>query len=393
MNDAHSVYIHIPFCQKRCSYCDFNTYSGVNHLIPAYIKQLRKEISFYGNKFSKVLPVKTIFFGGGTPSLVEPELFRVVMDELNANYSILPDAEISLEANPGTVNLEYLKNLLGMGFNRISFGLQTSNPKYLRLLGRIHDHYQSIQAIHWAKQAGFKNINLDLIYGLPGQTLEEWEKTLLDALSLSTQHFSLYALGLEEGTLLYDWVEKGMVENPDPDLAAEMYELADRLLLENNYECYEISNYFKVDKVTNFRCQHNLQYWHDQPYIGLGAGAHGYLGDIRYENVSGISEYMNLIKNADINELEKSPVVKMEIETDKFTAMQETMMLGLRLVSEGISISEFINRFQVSPLEIFSKEIKYLENNRLIEIYEQDIIRLTKNGRLLGNQAFLQFVN
>lgn len=393
MNDAHSVYIHIPFCQKRCSYCDFNTYSGVNTLIPAYIKQLRKEISFYGNKFSKVLPVKTIFFGGGTPSLVEPELFRVVMDELNANYSILPDAEISLEANPGTVNLEYLKNLLGMGFNRISFGLQTSNPKYLRLLGRIHDHYQSIQAIHWAKQAGFKNINLDLIYGLPGQTLEEWEKTLLDALSLSTQHFSLYALGLEEGTLLYDWVEKGMVENPDPDLAAEMYELADRLLLENNYECYEISNYFKVDKVTNFRCQHNLQYWHDQPYIGLGAGAHGYLGDIRYENVSGISEYMNLIKNADINELEKSPVVKMEIETDKFTAMQETMMLGLRLISEGISISEFTNRFQVSPLEIFSKEIKYLENNRLIEIYEQDIIRLTKNGRLLGNQAFLQFVN
>lgn len=393
MNDAHSVYIHIPFCQKRCSYCDFNTYSGVNHLIPAYIKQLRKEISFYGNKFSKVLPVKTIFFGGGTPSLVEPELFRVVMDELNANYSILPDAEISLEANPGTVNLEYLKNLLGMGFNRISFGLQTSNPKYLRLLGRIHDHYQSIQAIHWAKQAGFKNINLDLIYGLPGQTLEEWEKTLLDALSLSTQHFSLYALGIEEGTLLYDWVEKGMVENPDPDLAAEMYELADRLLLENNYECYEISNYFKVDKVTNFRCQHNLQYWHDQPYIGLGAGAHGYLGDIRYENVSGISEYMNLIKNADINELEKSPVVKMEIETDKFTAMQETMMLGLRLISEGISISEFTNRFQVSPLEIFSKEIKYLENNRLIEIYEQDIIRLTKNGRLLGNQAFLQFVN
>lgn len=393
MNDAHSLYIHIPFCQKRCSYCDFNTYSGVNHLIPAYIKQLRKEISFYGNKFSKVLPVKTIFFGGGTPSLVDPELFRVVMDELNANYSILPDAEISLEANPGTVNLEYLKNLLGMGFNRISFGLQTSNPKYLRLLGRIHDHYQSIQAIHWAKQAGFKNINLDLIYGLPGQTLEEWEKTLLDALSLSTQHFSLYALGLEEGTLLYDWVEKGMVENPDPDLAAEMYELADRLLLENNYECYEISNYFKVDKVTNFRCQHNLQYWHDQPYIGLGAGAHGYLGDIRYENVSGISEYMNLIKNADINELEKSPVVKMEIETDKFTAMQETMMLGLRLISEGISISEFTNRFQVSPLEIFSKEIKYLENNRLIEIYEQDIIRLTKNGRLLGNQAFLQFVN
>ena len=393
MYEAHSVYLHIPFCQKRCSYCDFNTYSGVNHLIPAYVRQLHREISYYGNKFSKNLPVKSIFFGGGTPSLIEAELFNSLMEELMENFRVLPDAEISLEANPGTVNFDYLKNLNEIGFNRISFGLQSSNPKYLELLGRIHDHYQSMQAIHWAKQAGFKNINLDLIYGLPGQTLDEWEKTLLDGLSLSTQHFSLYALGIEEGTPLYDWVEKGMVEDPDPDLAAEMYELADRLLLENGFECYEISNYFKVDKKIDFRCQHNLQYWRDQPYLGLGAGAHGYFGDIRYENVSGIPEYMNLIGRADIDYLPKSPVIKSEIETDKFTAMQETMMLGLRLVSEGVSIAEFTNRFQISPLEIFSKEIKYLENNQLIEIYDNKIIRLTKNGRLLGNQAFLQFVN
>jgi oxygen-independent coproporphyrinogen-3 oxidase len=261
------------------------------------------------------------------------------------------------------------------------------------LLGRIHDHYQSIQAIHWAKQAGFKNINLDLIYGLPSQTLDEWKKTLTDAIKLSPQHLSLYALGIEEGTPLYDWVEKGMVEDPDPDLAAEMYELADKLLLKSGYECYEISNYFKVDKDTDYRCQHNLQYWRDQPYLGFGAGAHGYCGEIRYENVKGISEYIYLIRNADIDHIEKSPVIKLEIETDKFTAMQETMMLGLRLVSEGVSIADFTNRFQVSPLDIFSKEIKYLENNQLIEIHEQDIIRLTKSGRLLGNQAFLQFVN
>lgn len=393
MNEAHSVYLHIPFCQKRCSYCDFNTYSGMNYLIPAYVKQLRREISFYGDKFLKGLPVKSIFFGGGTPSLIEGHLFKSLMDDLKDNFSILPDAEISLEANPGTVNFEYLKNLIEIGFNRISFGLQTSNPKYLELLGRIHDHYQSMQAIQWAKQAGFKNINLDLIYGLPGQTMDEWKKTLLDSFSLSTQHFSLYALGIEEGTPLFDWVEKGMVEDPDPDLAAEMYELADGLLLENGYECYEISNYFKIDKNSDYRCQHNLQYWRDQHYLGLGAGAHGYYEDIRYENVSGIPEYINLIKNADINHLAKSPVIKLEIETDKFTAMQETMMLGLRLVSEGVSITEFTNRFRVSPLEIFSKEIKYLENNHLIEISEQKIIRLTKNGRLLGNQAFIQFVN
>ncbi len=393
MNVAHSVYLHIPFCQKRCSYCDFNTYSGLNHFIPAYVIQLEREIFYYGNQFSNVLPVKSIFFGGGTPSLIEVELFRSLMDELSKNFDILSDAEISLEANPGTVTLEYLKSLIGMGFNRISFGLQTSNPTYLALMGRIHDHYESMQAIHWAKQAGFKNINLDLIYGLPGQTLDEWKKTLEDGLCLATQHFSLYALGIEEGTALYDWVEKGLVDNPDPDLAAEMYELADGLLIANGFECYEISNYFKVDKTKDYRCQHNLQYWRNQPYLGLGAGAHGYSDDKRYENVNGISEYINLIKNADIKHLSKSPVIKSEIETDKFTAMQETMMLGLRLVSEGVSIQEFTRRFLVSPLEVFAKEIEYLEKNHLIQIYHQEIIRLTKDGRLLGNQVFYHFVN
>lgn len=393
MIDAHSVYLHIPFCQKRCSYCDFNTYSDLNQLIPAYVQQLENEISFYGKKFSRELPVKTIFFGGGTPSLVNVELFESIMNDIKKNFDISSNAEISLEANPGTVNLDYLKNLLKIGFNRISFGLQTSNPNHLQLLGRIHDHYQSIQAINRAKQAGFKNINLDLIYGLPGQTLSEWQKTLEDALCLSTQHISLYALGVEEGTLLYNWVRKGLVEDPDPDLGAEMYDLADKILIENFYECYEISNYFKVDKDTDYRCQHNLQYWRNQPYLGFGAGAHGSYDHIRYENVCGITEYIDLMKKIDQFGDTESPVKKEEMRIDKFTAMQETMMLGLRLVSEGVSILDFSNRFQISPLEIFSREIEYLLSNRLIEIHQQETIRLTKSGRLLGNLAFSQFVN
>ncbi|MBW6473670.1 MAG: radical SAM family heme chaperone HemW [Anaerolineaceae bacterium] len=393
MNKVHSVYLHIPFCQKRCSYCDFNTFSGLSHLIPAYIHQLRREISYYGNKFAKDLAVKTIFFGGGTPSLLDATLFNSLMDELSDNFRILDNAEISLEANPGTVTLEYLQNLLEIGFNRISFGIQTSNPVYLELLGRIHDHYQSIQAIQWAKQAGFTNINLDLIYGLPGQTNDEWKKTLEDSLSLSTQHISLYALGIEENTPLYDWVDKGMVENPDPDLAAEMYELADQLLVENGYACYEISNYYKVDENIDYRCQHNLQYWRNQPYLGLGAGAHGYSNDVRYENVNGIMEYINLQKDTNLLSTLKNPVVKELTKIDTFTAMQETMMVGLRLVSEGVSISEFSKRFSVSPLEIFTKEIEFLIKNHLLEIVDDDIIRLTKNARLVGNQVFLQFVN
>jgi len=365
----------------------------MNHLIPAYVHQLRREISFYGKKFSKILDVKSIFFGGGTPSLIEETLFKSLMDELFDNFQILPNAEISLEANPGTVTLEYLQNLLKIGFNRISFGLQTSNSLYLELLGRIHDHYQSIQAIQWAKQAGFTNINLDLIYGLPGQSVDDWKKTLEDSLSLSTQHISLYALGIEENTPLHDWVEKGMVENPDPDMAAEMYELADQLLLKNGFECYEISNYYKVDENTDYRCQHNLQYWRNQPYLGLGAGAHGFFNHVRHENVNAIPEYVKLFKNFDLSTDLESPVVNSRIEINNFTAMQETMMLGLRLVSEGVSIREFRNRFSASPLEIFKKEIDFLMNNHLLEIVDGDIIRLTKNARLLGNQVFLQFVN
>jgi len=365
----------------------------MNHLIPAYIHQLKREISFYGKKFSNNLPVKSIFFGGGTPSLIEGKLFKSLMDELFDNFRILHNAEISLEANPGTVTQEYLQKLLEIGFNRISFGLQTSNPLYLELLGRIHDHYQSIQAIQWAKQAGFSNINLDLIYGLPGQTIDDWNKTLEDGLNLSTQHFSLYALGIEENTPLHDWVEKGMVENPDPDLAAEMYELADNLLFENGFACYEISNYYKVDENNDYRCQHNLQYWRNQPYLGLGVGAHGYSNDARYENVDGIVEYINLLRNVDITTSLKSPVVKSRVEIDNFTEMQETMMVGLRLVSEGVSIQEFSERFYKSPLEIFAKEIDFLVKNHLLEIIDGDIIRLTKNARLLGNQVFLRFVN
>jgi oxygen-independent coproporphyrinogen-3 oxidase len=393
MNEAHSMYLHIPFCQKRCSYCDFNTFSGLNYLIPTYIHQLKREISFYGKQFANDLPVKTIFFGGGTPSLIEGKLFKSILEKISDNFCVVANAEISLEANPGTVTLEYLQNLLEIGFNRISFGLQTSNPLYLKLLGRIHDHYQSIQAIQWAKQAGFSNINLDLIYALPGQTIDDWKRTLEDGLNLSTQHISLYSLGIEENTPLHDWVEKGMVENPDSDLAAEMYEWADQLLVENGFACYEISNYYKVDEITDYRCQHNLQYWRNQPYLGLGAGAHGFSNGVRYENVNGIMEYINLQKGASLSSALNSPVAKILTEVDSFTAMQETMMVGLRLVSEGVSILEFSKRFSASPLEIFAKEIDFLMKNQLLEIVDGDIIRLTKNARLLGNQVFMQFVD
>lgn len=365
----------------------------MNRFIPGYINQLQKELEFYGQNINEDWEVKTIFFGGGTPSLLKEQHFSQLFTTLKKEFEIISDAEISLEANPGTVNAVYLDNLRKLGINRISFGLQTSNPGQLALLGRIHDHFQSIEAIAWAKKVGFSNINLDLIYGLPTQTLEAWKKTLEDGIRLETQHISLYALGIEENTPLFDWVEKGLVENPDPDLAAEMYEMADEILLRNGYECYEISNYFKKDENHDFRCQHNLQYWQNKPYLGLGAGAHGFFKGYRYENVAGIGEYINLMKKNELSKTDHSPVILHETPIDEFTEMQETMMVGLRLVKAGVSIQDFQKRFNQSPLTVFKKEIGSLMNKHLLEIIDEDAIRLTKKARLLGNLVFQQFVN
>ncbi len=365
----------------------------MNRFIPGYINQLQKELEFYGQNINEDWEVKTIFFGGGTPSLLKEQHFSQLFTTLKKEFEIISDAEISLEANPGTVNAVYLDNLRKLGINRISFGLQTSNPGQLALLGRIHDHFQSIEAIAWAKKVGFSNINLDLIYGLPTQTLEAWKKTLEDGIRLETQHISLYALGIEENTPLFDWVEKGLVENPDPDLAAEMYEMADEILLRNGYECYEISNYFKKDENHDFGCQHNLQYWQNKPYLGLGAGAHGFFKGYRYENVAGIGEYINLMKKNELSKTDHSPVILHETPIDEFTEMQETMMVGLRLVKAGVSIQDFQKRYNQSPLTVFKKEIGSLMNKHLLEIIDEDAIRLTKKARLLGNLVFQQFVN
>jgi len=357
------------------------------------MEQLEKEILFYGQKFGQSISIKTIFFGGGTPSIISAGQYKSIFNEIRKNFNISPDSEISLEANPGTVTLEYLESLLELGFNRISFGLQSSNPKFLDLLGRIHDHFQSIQAIEWAKKAGFKNINLDLIFGLPDQSVEDWKQTLHDGIELKTQHISLYALGIEENTPLFDWVNKGIVENPDPDLAAEMYEIANNMLSKSGFECYEISNFYKKDEQFDFRCQHNLQYWRNQPYIGVGAGAHGYINQARYENVGGIGEYIHLLKNSSNMKQTQSPAIKNFVNNNSIIEMQETMMVGLRLVTEGVSIQNFQNRFGVSPLIVFKSQIELLQKQKLLEIIDEDIIRLTQYGRLLGNQVFLQFVD
>lgn len=363
-------------------------------MIPEYIKILCDETKYYGEHYQSELPVRSIYFGGGTPSLLTIKQMASIFNILNKFYRINDQAEISLEANPGTVTLDYLRNLKSVGFNRISFGVQSTQSKYLQLMGRIHDFYDSINAVFWAKQAGFKNINIDLIYGLPGQTLEEWHDDLRNCLSLNPQHFSLYSLGMEEGTPFFNWVEKGLISTPDPDLMADMYDFSTNLLSDHNFACYEISNFYLEKPEIDFRSTHNMQYWRNLPYLGLGAGAHGFTGNLRYMNYKSVPDYMKAVSGMEIHDNRLlSPAVQNMSKIDHKMAMQETMMLGLRMVEEGVDRNQFRERFAVDPMAYFSKEIQSLIRKQLIEITEKGNICLTRKARFVGNQAFIEFID
>ena len=387
MSRSYSLYFHIPFCAHRCAYCDFNTYARQVDSIPAYVEALRNEIKAVGKSTSR-LSVGTIFFGGGTPSLLTAEQYRDIFQSIHAYFDVSTKAEISLEANPGTVSAEYLRELRALGFNRISYGVQSANPEELHMLERIHSYSDVVDAVRWSRRAGFDNLNLDLIYGLPEQTLERWQHTVKLSLGLHPEHISAYALTLEHGTPFGRWAAKGLLPIPDPDLAAEQYEWTMDFLASEGYVQYEISNWALPGK----ECQHNLQYWRNLDYLGFGAGAHGYAGGFRYSNVLRIKTYIDrLTSPLSSFVFPLSPAtVNQHVNTPR-DDMQETMITGLRLTTEGISSEGFQQRFGALLPDVFGKEIQHLEKVGLLE-WAGDTLRLTKRGRLLGNQVFMEFV-
>ncbi|HWR67303.1 MAG TPA: radical SAM family heme chaperone HemW [Bellilinea sp.] len=395
MSDLTSLYIHIPFCRHRCSYCDFNTYAGLERLIPDYMEALRAEAIWAGQTAGGHLPVHTIFLGGGTPSLIPADELARLLETCNRNFDVLPDAEITLEANPGTVTLESLRALRGAGFNRISLGMQSANTIDLALLERQHDTLEVFRAVEWARQAGFANLNLDLIYGLPSQPLQRWQETLETALSLRPDHFSLYALSIEHGTPFRKWLEHGLVSAPDDDLAADMFDWACERLETAGYRHYEISNWGRRNDAQVLSCRHNLQYWRNLPYFGLGAGAHGYVNGVRTANLRGVKTYIQSMSKNQPTEFPASSAVETAIPVDQWTAMQEHMMMGLRLLEEGVSNALFHQRFGVSLQHAFPQQIQRLEQIGLLEWAGDggDALRLSRRGWLLGNQAFSEFVD
>ena len=389
-----SLYVHIPFCQTKCPYCDFNTYAGIETLIPDYTRALIAEICHWGALLGRPR-VGTIFFGGGTPSYVPGQAIDSILEAVRGAFQVMPGAETTMEANPGDLSGERLSSLPQRGINRLSIGVQSLDSSLLKLLGRRHSSQEAVEAFRSARRAGFANISLDLMYGIPHQTLEQWRDTLNEVLSMSPEHLSLYCLTLEEGTPMAQQVRLGEIPESDPDLAADMYLLAEELLEQAGYGHYEISNWARPSRES----LHNLTYWRNQAYLGVGPGAHSYLGEWRFHNINSPREYIRRIGTVSPpgSSLEaisheaigQVPTVESVETIEQRLEMAETMMLGLRL-EEGVSLEGFANRFDRVLLSVYADQVRELTSFGLLE-QKDGVLCLTGQGRLLGNEVFLRF--
>jgi len=427
------LYIHIPFCERKCPYCDFNTYAGLQDSFQALVDALCQEIERWQYSLAK-RTVDTIFLGGGTPTILSPHQLDQIFTAVHNCFQISKQCEITCEANPGTVDRQKFAHLRGLGVNRLSLGVQSFQPSELEFLGRIHDVADVYQAFETARQAGFDNINLDFMFGLPNQKPDLWQDTMGQAMALGPEHLSLYSLIVEPKTPLSHWVETGRVAEPDEDNAAVLYEMAMAQLPQAGYHQYEVSNWAKgadrerendtqVDTrlehaVPPLACQHNLIYWRNQEYLGVGPGAHSHLRNHldwdralleeepspesspesppeasscfarRWGNCKPIAGYVRRIN-------EGIPTNEFCEHLDNPLAMAETMMLGLRLLDEGISFADFQMKHSCCVDAVFGPELVDLQGLDLIKIVDDGAgkrVYLTERGLMVGNQVFIHFL-
>ena len=394
MDRSHfvSIYIHIPFCRSRCTYCDFNTYAGMEAYQAEYTAMLEKEIRLARTLLRPDDRIHTVYFGGGTPTVLPVETFAMILDGIRENYPMAGEVEISTEANPLLLTEAHLRALRRAGVERLSMGMQSGIAAELSLLGRRHNMADVAQSVAYARQAGFENINLDLIFGVPGQSLESLRESVDKALALRPEHLSIYSLTVEEGTPLSRMLRDGRVSMADPDLAADMYEWLMDYLPEQGFDQYEISNWAKGEA---YQSRHNLQYWHYYPYLGFGAGAHSYFGHRRWANAMAIPDYIQRMQSAQNWPVEAPPAAEEVTLLTQWDEIQERMMMGLRLTEEGIGALDFQERFGKKIEEVYPKELGFMQDNGLLEWagrQEQRRLRLTRRGRMLGNQVFMQFI-
>ena len=376
MSQDIALYIHFPFCHRKCRYCSFISYSNRESDIPTYLNALKRELAQCADNSR----VTSIYFGGGTPSLLGPDQFADLLSAIHSLFVVDEAAEITIEANPGTVDEPYLSAIRRLGVNRLSLGVQSLNNDELALLGRIHSADEAREAIGCARKSGFDNMSIDLIYGLPGQTIAQWQSTLEEVIDLSPEHLSLYPLTLECDTPLYEAIESRELPAISPDLVADQYELAEDLLAINSYQHYEISNWAREGQ----ECRHNLTYWRNSPYLGIGVAAHSYVGGRRYSNTSNLDSYLHTFEN-------NLPFV-LDIDEDIEPELQlsETVILGMRL-RDGININDISDRYGMNLLWRYGHAVNELTDWGLLECVDQ-CIRLTRRGRLLGNEVFWRFL-
>lgn len=375
-NKELGIYVHIPFCKRKCYYCDFVSYSNKCEQISKYIDEVIREIDTYElEKYN----VTTIYIGGGTPSYIDSkyivEILNRLKEKLKDNQTKFKNIEITIEVNPGTINDEKLKDYKKCGINRISMGLQSTNNKLLKELGRIHTYEEFLDAYKMVSKYGFNNVNVDLMIGLPNQKILDIKDSLAKIVELNPNHVSVYSLILEESTVLCKNVEKGLTKLPDEDLERQMYWYVKDTLELNGYSHYEISNFAKKGKES----QHNLNCWEQKEYIGIGVAAHSYLNGERYSNAENLDSYINNFSKKTIQEVQSKEDMK-----------KEYMLLGLRKI-DGISISKFKEKFIENPIYLYRKELEKLVQENLIVI-DGDNIKLTNKGLDLANLVWEEFV-
>ena len=373
------IYIHIPFCKQKCFYCDFCSFANKKEMQEKYVEAVINEIKNITHK--EKYTVTTIYFGGGTPSILNPEYIKNILQEIESSFKILDDAEITIEINPGTVNEEKLKKYKEYGINRLSIGLQSANDKILKKIGRIHDYKQFEETFFYARKCGFKNINVDLMIGLPTQAIEDVKQTLEKIIQKNPEHISVYSLIIEEGTIIEKLINENKLQLPDEETERIMYWTVVNELKENGYNQYEISNFSKK----TYESKHNTNCWKQKQYVGLGTSAHSYLNKKRYSNTNNIEEY---IKNIQENNISKNITIHEE-QTEELT-MNEYMLLGLRMI-QGININEFKQKFKTDPTIKYKKILEKLQKENLIQITKTSI-KLTKQGSDFGNIVWEEFI-
>lgn len=376
MAEELGIYIHIPFCKKKCYYCDFISYCNKEEYIEKYIDALIKEIEFRKNEMLE-RNITTVYIGGGTPSFIEAHYISKILKKLNINNN----QEITIEVNPGTATKQKLEEYKNIGINRISIGLQETHNNLLSQIGRIHAYEEFLETYKMARAVGFKNINVDLIIGLPNQSIQDIKENLNRVLELSPEHISIYSLIIEEGTVLAKKIENGEEQLPDEELERNMYWYVKNTLELNGYKHYEISNFSKQ----NYESKHNMNCWEQKEYIGFGAAAHSYINYKRFSNINNLNEYIQNIESNNINkniELQESQSIE--------DAQKEYMLLGLRTI-DGVSISEFKSKFGNNPIFLYKNELNKLVEEGLLKI-DLDNIKLTNKGLDLANVVWENFI-